>query len=88
MLPHSLPFKILTASLALIPSNNLEMAFKMFFNGVCNKPKLKSKKTDKMSFYVRYDCIKFRNNTVHFEKIGKIKYLVICNTYIIDYRKG
>lgn len=55
--------------------NNLEMAFKMYFNGLCNKPKLKSKKTDKMSFYVTYNGIVFKDNMVHIPKIGKIKYV-------------
>ncbi len=53
---------------------DLNTAYKNFFTGIAKYPKFKSKKKSKQSFYVRYDAIKFINNTVNMEKIGKVKY--------------
>ncbi len=53
---------------------DLEVAYKNFFNKISEKPKFKTKKKSKKSFYVRYDAIKFKNNKVNIEKIGKVKY--------------
>ena len=53
---------------------DLEAAYKNFFNGLAQRPKFKNKKKSKKSFYVRYDAIKFNNNRVNIEKIGKVKY--------------
>lgn len=52
----------------------LDVAFKNFFQKKAGYPKFKSKKKSKPSFYVRYDAIKFNNNTVQIEKIGKVKF--------------
>lgn len=38
---------------------DLDTAFKNFFKGKSNRPKFKSKKKSRQSFYVRYDFIKF-----------------------------
>ena len=53
---------------------DLENAYKNFFDGLVQRPKFKNKKKSKKSFYVRYDAIKFSNNRVNIEKIGKVKY--------------
>ena len=53
---------------------DLENAYKNFFDGLAQRPKFKNKKKSKKSFYVRYDAIKFSNNRVNIEKIGKVKY--------------
>ena len=53
---------------------DLEDAYKNFFDGLAQRPKFKNKKKSKKSFYVRYDAIKFSNNRVNMEKIGKVKY--------------
>lgn len=53
---------------------DLNNAFKMFFKGVGKKPRFKTKRKSKKSFYVRYDAIKFNNRKVNLEKIGKVKY--------------
>lgn len=53
---------------------DLETAYKNFFKGYSKFPKFKSKKKSKPSFYVRYDFIKFKDNKVRIEKIGKIEY--------------
>ena len=53
---------------------DLEDAYKNFFDGLAQRPKFKNKKKSKKSFYVRYDAIKFSNNRVNIEKIGKVKY--------------
>ena len=53
---------------------DLNTAYKNFFKGLSNYPKFKTKKNSKQSFYVRYDAIKFQDNKVNLEKIGKVKY--------------
>lgn len=55
--------------------DDLNTAYQNFFKGRAKKPKFKTKKHSRKSFYVRYDAIKFKNNTVNMEKIGKMKYL-------------
>lgn len=55
--------------------DDLNTAYQNFFKGIAKKPKFKTKKHSRKSFYVRYDVIKFKNNTVNMEKIGKVKYL-------------
>lgn len=57
---------------------DLKVAYNNFFKKNANKPKFKSKRKSKPSFYVRYDAIKFSkvesNTFVQVEKIGKIEY--------------
>lgn len=61
---------------------NLDRAYTNFYQGRNNLPKFKSKKKSKISFYSRYDKIKFySNNMVNLEKIGKVKYK---SSYNID----
>ena len=53
---------------------DLNVAMARFFKKQSGFPKFKSKKNSRMSFYVRYDAIKFKNNRVNIEKIGKVIY--------------
>ena len=63
---------------------DLEDAYKNFFDGLAQRPKFKNKKKSKKSFYVRYDAIKFSNNRVNMEKIGKVKYSSNCKIPKLD----
>ena len=64
---------------------NLDKAYTNFYKKRAKLPKFKSKKRSKLSFYSRYDQIKFyQNNTVNLEKIGKVKYR---SSYDIDFTK-
>lgn len=61
---------------------NLDKAYTNFYKKRAKLPKFKSKKKSKLSFYSRYEKIKFyQNNTVNLEKIGKVKYK---SSYNID----
>lgn len=53
---------------------NLDKAYNNFFKKRAELPKFKSRKKSCQTFYSRYDKIKFTNETVNLEKIGKIKY--------------
>lgn len=48
---------------------DLDVAYKKFFKGLSNKPKFKSKKHSKQSFYVDTDKIKITGNKVKLEKL-------------------
>ena len=63
---------------------DLNKAFKEYKKGNRSHPKFKSKKKDRLSFYSRYEKIKFTDNTVNLEKIGKVKYK---SSYGIDLSK-
>lgn len=64
---------------------NLDRAYTNFYKKKANLPKFKSKKKSKLSFYSRYDRIKFyKNNIVNLEKIGKVK---CSSSYNIDFTK-
>lgn len=62
---------------------DLNDAYNNFFKGLSNYPKFKTKKKSRKSFYVRYDAIKFIENTVNIEKIGKVKYKTNYNIPIL-----
>ena len=49
------------------------LAYQRFFKGLSNKPKFKSKKHSKPSFYQREDKLKYENGKVVLEKIGWVK---------------
>lgn len=53
---------------------DLNDSYKNFFKGLTKYPRFKTKKTSRKSFYARYDSIKFNDNKVGMEKIGKVKY--------------
>src|SRR5690606_7667147 len=48
-------------------------AYKNFFNGLANKPKFKSRKKSKPSFYNDTDKLKVKDNLVLIEKVGWVK---------------
>lgn len=54
--------------------DDLNTAFSNFFKGNSERPKFKTKRKSKKSFYVRYDAIKFKDGKVNLEKIGKVTY--------------
>ena len=54
--------------------DDLNTAFSNFFKGNSERPKFKTKRESKKSFYVRYDAIKFKDGKVNLEKIGKVTY--------------
>lgn len=49
------------------------LAYQRFFKGLSNKPKFKSKKHSKPSFYQREDKLKYKNGKVVLERIGWVK---------------
>jgi putative transposase len=67
--------------------NDLQKSFDNFFNGKANYPRFKTKKRSKQSFYVRYDRMNIKKDTVNIEKIGRVKFttnydIPILKTYI------
>ena len=53
--------------------DDLQDAFNNFFKGMAKYPKFKSKKKSKQSFYVRYDRMNIKDNTVNIEKVGRVR---------------
>lgn len=53
---------------------NLDKAFKSFFKKQSQYPKFKTKRKSKKSFYVRHNCLYFKNSICNIEKIGKVKF--------------
>lgn len=66
--------------------SDLNKAFSNFFRGNSSYPRFKSKKKSRNSFYVRYDTLKFDNNFVTIEKLGKVKYRTNYNIPILKYK--
>ena len=54
--------------------SDLAEAYKYFFSGQNGYPKYKSKKNAKSAFPASSDNFYFKNNIVHIQKLGKIKY--------------
>ena len=56
--------------------NDLDQAFKRYFNKISDKPKFKSRKRSKQSFPVRCEhrTFYFKNGFVQIPRIGKVKY--------------
>lgn len=50
-----------------------DVAYKRYFSGLSGKPKFKSKRTAKQSFYVNYESLSRRQGGFHGEKIGFVK---------------
>lgn len=67
--------KEVSAQVSQYAFEDLAAAYNNFFEGRAAKPQFKSKKKSKINFYARYDAIKFRDDTVNIEKIGKVKYV-------------
>ncbi len=57
-------------------------AYKKFFNKLANKPKFKSRKKSKPTFYARYDRLNVQENSVSIEKIGRVK--IVKNAIPVD----
>ncbi|OLS02750.1 RNA-guided endonuclease InsQ/TnpB family protein [Tissierella creatinophila] len=53
---------------------DLQDSFNSFFKGKTKYPNFKIKKKSRQIFYVRYDRMNIKNNTVNIEKIGRVKY--------------
>jgi putative transposase len=66
--------KEVSAQVSQYAFEDLQAAYKNFFEGKAKKPQFKSKKKSKTSFYARYDALKFQGDTINIEKIGKVKY--------------
>lgn len=54
--------------------NDLQDAFDNFFTGKSKYPRFKTKKGSRHSFYVRYDRMNIRYDTVNIEKIGRVRF--------------
>lgn len=63
---------------------DLNTAFKNFFSGISKYPKFKSKRKSRQSFYVRYDALKFNDDKVNIERIGKVRYKTNYNIPILN----
>lgn len=50
-----------------------DVAYQRFFKGLSNKPKFKSKKNTKLSFYVNYESLKKTQNGFKGERLGNVK---------------
>ena len=50
-----------------------DLALRRYFKGVSGKPKFKSRRKSKISFYVNYETLKRTVNGFHGEKIGYVK---------------
>ena len=53
---------------------NLDKAFKSFFKKQSEYPRFKTKRKSRQSFYVRYECLYFKDDVCNIEKIGKVKF--------------
>jgi putative transposase len=67
--------------------SDLQKSFNNFFNGMAKYPRFKTKKRSKQSFYVRYDRMNIKKDTVNIEKIGRVKFttnydIPILKTYV------
>lgn len=66
---------------------DLQNSFDNFFSKKSKYPRFKSKKKSNESFYVRYDRMNIKNNTVNIEKVGRVKFTTnydvpILNKYV------
>lgn len=50
-----------------------DMAYQRYFKGLSRKPKYKSRKKSRLSFYINYETLAKRNGGFHGEKIGFVK---------------
>lgn len=50
-----------------------DMAFNRYFKGKANRPKFKSKKKSRVSFYVNYESFSWKGNGFQGEKVGYVK---------------
>ena len=63
--------------------NDLQKSFDNFFDGKAKYPRFKTKKRSKNSFYVRYDRMNIKDDTVNIEKIGRVEFTTNYNIPIL-----
>ncbi len=63
---------------------DLEEAFNKFFKKEAKYPRFKTRKKSRKSFYVRYDALKIKGNTINIEKIGRVKFTTNYNIPILE----
>ena len=63
---------------------DLQNSFDNFFNKKCEYPRFKSKRKSRESFYVRYDRMSIKDNTVNIEKVGRVKFTTNYDIPILD----
>lgn len=63
---------------------DLQNSFDNFFSKKSKYPRFKSKRKSKESFYVRYDRMNIKNNTVNIEKVGRVKFTTNYDIPILD----
>lgn len=63
--------------------NDLQKAFDNFLNGKAKYPRFKTKKKSKRTFYVRYDRMNIKKDTINIEKIGRVKFTTNYNIPIL-----
>lgn len=63
---------------------DLQRGFDNFFSKKSKYPRFKSKRKFKESFYVRYDRMNIKNNTVNIEKVGRVKFTTNYDIPILD----
>ena len=54
--------------------SDLQDAFDNFFTGKVKYPRFRTKKSSRRSFYVRYERMNIRYDTVNIEKIGRVRF--------------
>ena len=73
-----------SASITAQAFTDLQNSFDKFFSKKSKYPRFKSKKGSKESFYVRYDRMNIKDNTVNIEKVGRIKFTTNYDIPILD----
>jgi putative transposase len=63
---------------------DLQNSFNNFFSKKSKYPKFKSKRKSKESFYVRYERMNIKDNTVNIEKVGRVKFTTNYDVPILD----
>lgn len=63
---------------------DLQQSFYNFFSKKSKYPRFKTKRKSRESFYVRYDKLNIKNNTVNLEKIGRVKFTTNYDIPILD----
>ena len=63
---------------------DLQRGFDGFFSKKSKYPRFKSKRKSRESFYVRYDSMNIKNNTVNIEKVGRVKFTTNYDIPILE----
>lgn len=64
--------------------SDLQLAFNQFFQGKAKYPRFKTKRRSRQSFYVRYDRMNIKDNTVNIEKVGRVEFTTNYHIPILD----